>query len=243
MKLSKFSALEPVLPGGFPAGDQILISGTPGSGKTILAFQYICEGAESGENGLYVTFDSEKDYLVNQMTGLGFDVKGLIRKGKMDVVEIDPSDVYAALDDIKKHVKRVGAKRLVIDSLSILAVYCGSYKNLPQDLIEFLRETDYQPPIAISGPVNKQMLYHVMKEIRGMGATTLLISELSRDSKWYSRDTVSEFASDGIILLDYHVLGGAGITRTLSIVKMRKAKYREGIQEFGISEKGITIRA
>jgi KaiC/GvpD/RAD55 family RecA-like ATPase len=81
----------------------------------------------------------------------------------------------------------------------------------------------------------------MMSKIREMGCTTLLISELSKSSKWFSRDTVSEFACDGIILLDYHNLIGEGVTRTISIIKMRRSGYSEGVHEFKITKDGIQL--
>ncbi|HSB47047.1 MAG TPA: ATPase domain-containing protein [Candidatus Bilamarchaeum sp.] len=242
MKIVSFPSLDPVLNGGFPEGDQILLSGPPGSGKSILAMQYIHEGIKKGENGVFFTLDSEREFLINQMKGAGIDAESLIAGGKMDVVELDPHDVYVLLDEMEKHVKRLDAKRLVLDSLSILFVYCGSYKNLPEDLIAFLEKTKYQPPITMGNSIKKQMLYTIMTRIRHFGCTSILISELSKNSKWFSRDTISEFACDGILLLDYHILGAAGVTRTISIVKMRRSDYKEGVHEFKITGKGILIQ-
>jgi circadian clock protein KaiC len=240
MKTVVFPSLDPILKGGIPEGDQILVSGPPGSGKTILAMQFIHEGVQNGENGVFFTLDSEKKYLIKQMEGAGLDAEKLIEEGKIDVIELDPRDIYILLDDMEKHIKRLDAKRVVVDSLSIVHVYCGAYRNLPEDLIEFLKQTKYSPPIGMGDAMKKQMLYTVMSRIRHFGCTTLLISELSKDSKWYSRDTISEFACDGILLLDYHFLGAA-VTRTISIVKMRRSNYSEGVHEFKISDVGITL--
>ncbi len=220
--------------------DQILVSGPPGSGKTILAMQFIHEGVKNGEPGIFFTLDSERDYLINQMKGAGIDAQKLIEEGKIDIIELNPTDIYLLLDDMEKHIQRIGAKRMVLDSLSILYVYCGSYKNLPEDIIQFLKETEYTPPIGIGTAIKKQMLYTIMSRIRKFNTTNILISELSKDSRWFSRDTISEFACDGIILLDYNVLG-ASVTRTISTIKMRRSKYLEGVHEFKITEEGIRL--
>src|SRR5262245_61177126 len=137
MSTISFPTLDPVLNGGFPRGDQILISGPPGSGKSILSMQFIHEGIKNGENGVFFTLDSERDYLIKQMKGAGIEAEKLIAEGKMDIVELDPHDIYVLLDEMEKHIKRVDAKRVVLDSLSILYVYCGTYRNLPEDLISF----------------------------------------------------------------------------------------------------------
>lgn len=241
MDMAHFPALKAILPQGIPKGDQILVSGAPGSGKTILAMQFICEGIEKGENGIFFSLESDRDYLISQMKGMGINARNLIEQGKLDIVVLDPKDVYLLLDQMAEHVKRINAGRIVIDSLSVLSVYCGSYRNLPEDLVAFLDKVKIQPPIALSGPVKKQMLYGVMSEIRKLGCTTLLTSELPRNSKWYSRDTISEFACDGIILLEYHVLGAGGATRTISVVKMRRGACVEGVHKFHITGKGIKV--
>lgn len=98
-----FPALEPILK-GIPEGDQILISGPPGSGKSILSMQFIHEGVKKGENGVFFTLDSEKEFLINQMKGAGIQVDKLIAEGKMDVIELDPTDIYVLMDEIDKRI-------------------------------------------------------------------------------------------------------------------------------------------
>ena len=142
---------------------------------------------------------------------------------------------------MKKNIKKINAKRLVVDSLSILTVYAASYKNLPEDMMAFLQDTEHEPPIIMSDNIKKQMIYSILYDIGQMGCTSLMISELSRDTKWFSRDTVSEFACGGIILLEYHILGGAGVSRTISVVKMRKTKHAEGVHEFKLTDEGFKL--
>jgi len=241
MRYSAFPSLSEVLRSGLPSGDQVLVSGPPGSGKSILSMRFLVEGAKAGEKGIYFTLESRRDYIIEQMEGLGMEVRPLLEKGLLEVVELDASDIYVLLDDMSKRISAMEASRMVLDSLSILYVYCSSYRNLPEDMIAYVKETQYPPPISMGDSVKKQMLYHVLTKIRALGCTSLLVSELSKDSRWYSRDRTSEFFCDGIILLDYHVLGGAGVTRTLSIVKMRRSPFTEGVHEFTIGEGGLKL--
>ncbi len=223
--------LDRILSGGLPEGDLILVSGTPGTGKTVLGLRFICSGAEAGEPGLFVSFDSDKDFILEQARGLELGLDECIEKNKAFVLRLDPSDIYRALDDIERKAREMGARRLVVDSLSVLAVYATSYRNLPEDLIAFLQETKHAPPIMMGEVVQKQMIYTILSRLRRLGCTTMVTSELSKNSEWFSRDTVSEFAADGIILLDQHALGEENV-RTLQVVKMKRMKFEEGIFRF-----------
>lgn len=226
---------------GIPEGDQILISGPPGSGKSIMAMQFLMEGIKAGERGIFFTLENRPEFLIDQMEGIGLEVKKAVAAGDLEIVELQPNDIYVLLDEMGERVKKLDAKRIALDSLSVLAVYCGSYRNLPEDLIAFMEKTPHRPPITLGGQVKKQMLYHVLSEVRRLKCTTIMISELAKSSKFYSRDTVSEFACDGLILLDYNLIGAAGVTRTLSIVKMRRCSYKEGMHEISIGMKGIKL--
>ncbi|MFA5105390.1 MAG: ATPase domain-containing protein [Candidatus Micrarchaeia archaeon] len=241
MPFVPFQHLKTILPDGIPAGNQVLISGPPGSGKTILAMQFLLDGIKNGENGVYFILESNKEALVEQMASMGIEIGKLIKDGKLDIITLDPTDIYVLLDDMEQHVRRMDAKRIALDSISILSVYSATYRNLPEDLIAFLEKTKYTPPISTSSSVKSQMIYTAMSRMRRLNCTAALISELPRSSKWFSRDTVSEFFCDGIILLEYHVLGPAGVTRTLSVVKMRGTGFAEGVHEFKLGKGGVKL--
>lgn len=232
-----------LVPSGINKGDQILLSGTPGTGKTLLALQFLAEGAVLGEKGVFVSFESDEDYLIQQAAGIGLNLSDLIREGKIKIIKPDPSDIYLALDEIKESVKQLSALRLCLDSVSIMSVYSASYRNLPEDLVEFMQKVSHHPPIAFGDNIQKQMIYYLLKKIRSLGATTLLISELPKNSEWYSRDTISEFVSDGIILLDQQLLGEENVVRTIAIVKLRGSAYRQGVFEFNFEHgKGVVVK-
>jgi len=204
--------------------------------------KFICAGAEAGEPGLFVSLDSDRDFILSQAKNLGLGLEEHMKKGKVAMIELSPLDVYKALDDLESKAKEIGAKRLVLDSVSVLAVYAASYRNLPEDLIAFLQETKHVPPIMMGEITQKQMIYTVLARLRGLGCTTIVTSELSKNSDWFSRDTVSEFAADGIILLDQHSLGEENV-RTLQVVKMKRSAFEEGIHQFVFKPvEGISLK-
>lgn len=81
----------------------------------------------------------------------------------------------------------------------------------------------------------------IINQLRKGHVTALLTSEMSKNSEWFSRDTISEFLCDGVVLL--HAVEGEEGFRTLNIPKMRYTKQRAGIYSFEIGEKGIVVRS
>ena len=69
--------LDELIGGGIPEGSIVLVSGTPGTGKTILGMQFLCEGAKRGEMGILVSFEQEREDLVRQASMFGWDLDAM----------------------------------------------------------------------------------------------------------------------------------------------------------------------
>lgn len=237
------AGLDSLLLGGIPEREQVLVSGGPGTGKSLLGMQFVINGARLGEKGLFVSLDGGVDCVTAQARSLGLGLDEVMAKGKVIVSALSASDIYKMINEIEELVKKNGVTRLVLDSISTAAVYASSYRNLPEDLLAFLEESHNVPLLVLGESVQRQMIYYVVEKIRALGCTAILTSELPKTSEWYSRDTVSEFACDGIIFLDQQILGEDNLVRTLAVVKMRGSDYRKGVYEFDIRPKeGIAIK-
>jgi KaiC/GvpD/RAD55 family RecA-like ATPase len=131
------TGLDSLLQGGFPDGFCVLISGSPGAGKTILALQFLMESAKKGEAGIYVTLDQRIKDLQSQAKQFGWNFQeyekgGFIRfmkpskGGEWDrniLEKVKSSELHhEILPAIKASVDEINAKRLIIDSLSTLTV-------------------------------------------------------------------------------------------------------------------------
>ena len=130
--------LDELMGGGIPSGYSVLITGPSGSGKTVLSNQFIIEGAQRGEKGIVAIFEKRpNDYL--QTTPRGAEFEKLVREKKLEVIYLRPLDlsIDETLLELQNAVRRVGAKRAVIDSLSGLelalapstAKSCGSTRS------------------------------------------------------------------------------------------------------------------
>lgn len=211
--------------GGFPKGRTILISGTPGTGKTIYALQYIYNGAtQFGDKGLYVTFEENAANLKRQARMFGWDFDTLEKEGKVRILAISAKSINdSTVRDILNLAKEGGFSRLVIDSLSALSINAPTTFSSATDLTE----------LSV-----KRFMYHFINELQETQATSLLVSQTTDNN--LSSDGVSEFICDGIIFLKYEPFGGE-YSRHLTVRKMREVKNDTDIHPVEITEKGIVV--
>lgn len=214
-----------LLSGGFPAGSTILLSGTPGTGKTIFALEFLYRGATKfDENGLFITFEEKEDFLINQARQFGWDL-GSVKK-KLQIISIPISELsQTTMKDIKKIIKKNNIKRLVIDSISALLI------NTPTIHGDFSKVNDF---------IIKRFIYSFINELRQTTDVTSLLITQAPDEKSFSIDNVSEYVCDGIVHITYESMGGA-YSRSLIVRKMRQVKNDEDIHPLEISKSGIVI--
>jgi circadian clock protein KaiC len=85
---SGVEGLDELISGGFPQGRVVLILGGPGTGKTILASQFLYKGiSQYGENGIFVSLDESKDHFYSEMLKFGWDFKKAEEEGKFLFVD------------------------------------------------------------------------------------------------------------------------------------------------------------
>ncbi len=120
--------LNELIEGGFPKGRSILVTGEPGTGKTILSLQFLFEGLVRGEKGIYVAADEEPSDIVQQAASLGWDLNPYIEKKELAILNAGTClstqssgtkerhiDVHKAIGDLANFVNRLEARRLVLD--------------------------------------------------------------------------------------------------------------------------------
>jgi circadian clock protein KaiC len=128
---SGIKGLDEITSGGLPAGRPTLICGGPGCGKTLLATTFLVKGAlDYDEPGVFVSFDERIPDLSANVTSLGFDLSGLSQRGliamdhvKLDrqsIVEVGDYDLEGLFVRLAHAVGRIGAKRVVLDSIDSL---------------------------------------------------------------------------------------------------------------------------
>ena len=212
--------LDKVLQGGIPRESIILLSGACGTGKSTFAMQFLYYGAKyCGEPGVYVSLEEDPKKLTENMSLFGWDLQGLIEKKKLIVIK---PEVYK-FDSIKQiigdAIDKIGAKRLVVDSYSVLLTYFSDPYEIRNGLVQLDRE------------------------IKKMSCTAMVISDIKDNSEIFSTTGVEEFIVDGVIVL-YLIKNPSHpyeSRRAISVRKMRATEHPLNLYPFEIGSKGVSI--
>jgi len=203
---SGIAGLDSLIGGGFPKGSLVLVAGNPGTGKTVFSAQFLYHGAaECGENGVYVSFAEGREAFVENMRGFGLNFERLEKDGKfkfLDMATLKGDDVVSTLNLVIEQVRELGAKRLVIDSFTVLAQ-------------------------AFEKSIDARIILHTIlsKMGRRAGCTTLLVNEVPIGSEQLGVG-VEEFVADGVILLRNVECGEGRFAREIEIKKLRGKRLR-----------------
>ncbi|HLC65731.1 MAG TPA: ATPase domain-containing protein [Candidatus Nanoarchaeia archaeon] len=230
--------------GGFPEGSSTLITGSPGTGKSIFGLQYIYNGAiKYKERGLYLTFEQRKTDMMNQAVQFGWDFGKLERARKAEILAIPITKVtHETIEMLKEKMKKEKIKRLVVDSLTALTVNAPIYAAVKDMAIkDIVSESTVLSPPIVGDFLVKHFIYSFIESLQELeDVTSILISENSSEPGFLSRDTVSEFACDGVVVINFESLGGE-YSRTLIVRKMRQTKNDENVHPLEVSDKGLVV--
>ncbi len=211
--------------GGLNKGQVVLITGSPGTGKSIFGMQYLYNGATKyKQKGLYVSFEEKEDSIINQSKQFGWDIKKLIKSGKIEIITVSPDEINEnVMKDILNMAKKGKFQRIVFDSLTTLSI------NTPTT---FTRVSELNPFVI------EKFIYKFISELKKLDKTVLLIAQT--DGETLSKDGISEYITDGIIYIRYESIGGE-FSRTLTVRKMRETAHDEDLHPLEIGKTGIKI--
>ena len=231
------NGLDDLLNGGFPSGSITLVSGTPGSGKTIVCFQYIEAGIKNGENCLYLTSDEPVPHLLNDARKLGFDFQSAVDNEQLKFMYLD-IDRHNIHKEMEEEIKTGKYDRVVVDSLSPLTETPIWMVNNGNEVIPSSNAmtTTTLPIDSIQATrIHLRRLIGILKEDK---CTSMVTTEIPEGSRDLSRDSISEFLVDGILVLD---LDTTMDRRKMTIRKMRGTKHTLKPHEISIGERGISL--
>jgi circadian clock protein KaiC len=213
--------LDKLLGGGLIQGDSMLLAGPSGTGKSVLATQFIVAGIRRQEPGIIVIFEERPREYAQRALGLGMDLKTPQESGLLEILYLRPLDlsVDETMQEILDAVDRIKAKRLVIDSL------VGFEMALAPGFRADFRES----------------LYRMIAALTGAGITIVSTVEIedSFTSFQFSHYAVS-FLTDDIVRLRYVEIDGQ-LRKILVVVKMRGGNHSKDIREYVINDEGVVI--
>ena len=211
--------------GGLPTGRPTLVSGPPGSGKSLFALQFLVHGATfCAEPGVYLSFEGNRAKLASDVRGLGIDLDALEQEGHLLVdaqslarqaVETGEFDLEALMVRMTYAVQKIGAKRVAIDSLESLFAAFSSRPALVRS--ELLR---------------------LFSWLEDQGLTAVITGERAEDT--LIRHGMEEFLSDCVVLLDHRVVDEVA-TRRLRILKYRGSRHGRNEYPFLIGPAGLEV--
>lgn len=217
--------LDEITNGGLPTGRVTLIWGGVGCGKTLTALEFLVRGAtEFGEPGVMFAFEETAAELMENTASLDFNLQGLIDSGRL-VIEgggMRPGMIEGAggftldglLIRLNQAIERVGAKRIVLDTLDVLFASLPDAKGLRDEL------------------------HRLCLWLRERGLTVVLTAE--RDDQTIIRWGFEEYVADCVIVLDHRVDTQLS-TRRMRIVKYRGSPHGTNEYPFLIDEQGVCV--
>ena len=224
--------LDSKIGGGFVKGSVNLITGKTGTGKTAFSSSFIYEGARKGEPGVYISTEESVDDIKADISEMfGWDMGALEKKKLVKIISLKPifptkaaddvnrlvrSYLSDVLNDISDAVKEHKAKRLVIDS---------------ESMIEMFVQDEYLAKVALMSMTEK---------IKETGVTAIVTGTIPEESEGLSGSGVIEFIVDSVVKLDF-VPVAEEYKRTLTVRNMRRTDHSTLIHPFILSKQGVQV--
>lgn len=233
---SGVKGFDELVAGGIPKNSLVLVTGGPGTGKSILTQQILVNNARNGLKCTYVSFEQKAEEIKKQMDCFDWNIDELTRDGSLQIISMDP-----ASPKLMERLGEIKSDMLVIDSLSSMIAVPLVAKEIGQTKMVEIGGKFVNVPLDIES-LNRMQIKSVLDILRKLGNTTFVISEILEGSTGLSRDTLSEFIADGVIIMNYTPMIGQ-TNRSIQVRKMRLTKIKPGSFSFDFSEKGIELES
>jgi circadian clock protein KaiC len=216
------AGLDEMMGGGIPAGDSLVLAGATGTGKTTFAMKFIAAGLAAGETAVIVIFEEHPNAYLARAKGVEVDLREAVREDKLQIIYLRPLDlsVDETLEEIRSAVARIGATRVVIDSLS------GFEMALAPAFREDFRES----------------LYRLIGALTGLGVTMFSTVEVIEGSPGLQLTGYQvSFLTDDILSQRYVEIEGE-LRKALVVVKMRGSSHSRDFRTYDITSTGVQLR-
>jgi circadian clock protein KaiC len=215
--------LDQMLCGGFLPQTANLIEGAPGTGKSTFGMQFIYHGIiDSNESGIILTFEEFPQQYYRDAAAFGWDFKKLEKENKLRIImsspEVSKADLEKIGGRIEKSAQEIGARRILVDSLS-------HFERLSQDPIEL-----------------RSIAYSFVNALKREGLTSVLTREspaLLGEAPSVDEDVA--FMADSYLLLRYVEIDSS-VHKALLVLKLRGSNHAKDIRQFIVTSNGILVQ-
>lgn len=214
--------LDEITLGGLSGGRTTLLSGGPGSGKSLLALQTLVNGARRfNAPGIFVAFEESSQRIIANASKFGWDLKALQRKKLFfldaqptaDLIQSGSFDLDGMLAALGAKVREMGAKRMVFDALDIVLALLND-------------------PLA-----ERREIYKLHEWLLKQGLTAIITAKEDADQRHLG---YLQFMVDCAITLNHAVVQGVS-QRNLRVVKYRGSAFEENESPFVIGNEGLEV--
>lgn len=213
--------------GGLPLGRTTLLSGTSGTGKTLLSVQFLYNGiTQFDEPGVLVTFEEAPNDIIKNAMSFSWDLQKFIAEGKLFILDASPDpegeeivgnfDLSALIQRLQYAINKYQAKRVVIDSITAL----------------------FQQYEA-AGIIRRE-IFRLVARLKQIGVTAIVTTERTDEYGAVARLGVEEFVTDNVAIVR-NVLESERRRRTIEILKLRGSTHMKGEYPFTITNQGVNI--
>jgi circadian clock protein KaiC len=213
--------LDKMMGGGVISGDAVMLTGPAGSGKSTVATQFMAAGLNQGESGVIAIFEEYPEEYLARASARNPVIEKMVKAGKLALIYLRPLDlsVDEALAAILEAVDRLGATRVVIDSLS------GFEVALAPTFREDFRDS----------------FYRLVGTLTATGVTVFMTAEVAEgfsDAR-FTTERVS-FITDEIIVQRYIEMEGE-LRRVIAVIKMRGSEHSHEFRTYEVTPKGVVV--
>ncbi len=219
--------LDEITHGGLPLGRTTLVSGTSGTGKTLLAIQFLYNGIKYFDYpGLFVTFEESPNDIIENAYSFGWDLQKLVDDGYLFILDASPDpegqeifesfDLSALIERIQYAIHKYKAKLVSIDSVTAV----------------------FQQYNAVA--VIRREIFRLVARLKQLEITSILTTERIEEYGQIARFGIEEFVSDNVIIVR-NALEGERRRRTIEVLKLRGTTHMNGEYPFTIINDGINI--
>ena len=245
--------LDELLGGGYPRGRVILITGGPGSGKTLMAMQFLIDGVERfDERGVFVSLEEGKSHLTTEMANYGWDLEKYEKKNQIALVDASPlrqiskeAEAQAPNGTPQAQEKnvRIRGPEFSIQALSTVIRSYVRVTRATRIVIDPITSLSLQFGDA---QLRRTAVIDLLDALIGMGTTSLVTTEIGNHFGYTLTQREippEEYLCHGVIVLHNSHVSGRGIVSALEIEKMRECRHDRQLHPYSITEKGIAVYA